>query len=607
MSTPAEDLDRIARLLAVDPSGLGGVWLRGPAGEARDAVLARLRAAWPADAPWRRLPLQIDDERLLGGLDLAASLSAGRLVHGIGLIEQARGGVMLLPMAERASPTLVSRLAASLEAGSVLIALDEGQDAGSHDEALARPLAERLALVLVLEQVLEQVLDERAGSPSDPADPVASDEPFDAADARAALARIPFDADAVEALCTAAQALGLDSMRPAWQAWRVACLSAACDGRERVGQDDAEFAARLVLAPRARALPQMPAEDAQADPPPSGEPAEAPPPDTPPPENLDAPEPDPAPPSEPTEQNEPATAAIQPDQLIAAALAALPPDLLARLAAGKGRRGGAGAGRKGVSVASRSGGRPVGARRGLPRDGARLDLLATLRAAVPWQRLRREAREQAALPPPSTRLLLRRDDLHVRRLRRPQPTTTVFVVDASGSQALHRLAEAKGAVELLLADCYVRRDQVALIAFRGTGAETLLAPTRSLVRARRALSALPGGGGTPLSQGIAAATELALRLQAGSSGQAGQAQLVFLTDARANIDHAGQPGREQAMQDALNAARQLAQTGVRSLLIDTSPRPQPPARALAQAMAGHYLALPLGRARALSAAVQSLG
>jgi magnesium chelatase subunit D len=257
-----------------------------------------------------------------------------------------------------------------------------------------------------------------------------------------------------------------------------------------------------------------------------------------------------------------------------------------------------------VSVASRSGGRPVGARRGLPRDGARLDLLATLRAAVPWQRLRGEARAQAGLPAPSTRLLLRRDDLHVRRLRRPQPTTTVFVVDASGSQALHRLAEAKGAVELLLADCYVRRDQVALIAFRGVGAETLLAPTRSLVRARRALSALPGGGGTPLSQGIAMATELALRLQA---GQAGRAQLVFLTDARANIDHGGQPGREQAMQDALGAARQLAQTGVRSLLIDTSPRPQPPGRALAQAMAGHYLALPLGQARALSAAVQSLG
>ena len=54
------------------------------------------------------------------------------------------------------------------------------------------------------------------------------------------------------------------------------------------------------------------------------------------------------------------------------------------------------------------------------------------------------------------------------------------------------MAEAKGAVELLLADCYVRRDRVALIAFRGTDAELLLPPTRSLARARRSLAGLPG-------------------------------------------------------------------------------------------------------------------
>ncbi|MDC6171477.1 VWA domain-containing protein, partial [Paucibacter sp. XJ19-41] len=123
----------------------------------------------------------------------------------------------------------------------------------------------------------------------------------------------------------------------------------------------------------------------------------------------------------------------------------------------------------------------------------------TMRAAIPWQRLRLVEREQLGLGASPARLLLRRDDFHIKRYRRPNETTTVFVVDASGSQALNRLAEAKGAVELLLADCYVRRDRVALIAFRGEGAEVLLAPTRSLVRARRSLSGLPGGGGTPLA------------------------------------------------------------------------------------------------------------
>ena len=109
-------------------------------------------------------------------------------------------------------------------------------------------------------------------------------------------------------------------------------------------------------------------------------------------------------------------------------------------------------------------------------------------------------------------MLFRSDDLHVHRERRRRGTTTVFVVDASGSTALQRLAEAKGAVELLLADCYVRRDRVALVSFRGAGAELLLPPTRSLVAARRALTALPGGGGSPVAAGLELAARVASQL-----------------------------------------------------------------------------------------------
>ena len=132
-------------------------------------------------------------------------------------------------------------------------------------------------------------------------------------------------------------------------------------------------------------------------------------------------------------------------------------------------------------------GKPLGARRGDLRRGARLDVLATLRAAAPWQPLRR--REQAATV---ARVLVRRDDFRMKRFRERTETTAIFAVDASGSSALHRLAEAKGAVELLLAQCYVRRDRVALLAFRGRGSELLLSPTRSLVRAKRSLAGLPG-------------------------------------------------------------------------------------------------------------------
>lgn len=101
-------------------------------------------------------------------------------------------------------------------------------------------------------------------------------------------------------------------------------------------------------------------------------------------------------------------------------------------------------------------GRPGSVRRGEPRGRARLDLIATLRAAAPWQALRRQE-----TPHLSAAVLVRREDPHVTQFSQRSETTTIFAVDASGSAALHRLAETKGAVELLLADCYVRRDSVA--------------------------------------------------------------------------------------------------------------------------------------------------
>ena len=137
------------------------------------------------------------------------------------------------------------------------------------------------------------------------------------------------------------------------------------------------------------------------------------------------------------------------------------------------------------------------------------------------------------------------------RFKHRSETTTIFVVDASGSSALHRLGEAKGAVELLLADCYVRRDRVALVAFRGKAAELLLPPTRSLVRAKRCLADLPGGGGTPLASGI----EAGLALADAVKRRGGTPLLVLLTDGRANVARDGQGGRTQAGEEALTGAR----------------------------------------------------
>ncbi|MGD1982426.1 MAG: VWA domain-containing protein, partial [Chromatiaceae bacterium] len=256
-------------------------------------------------------------------------------------------------------------------------------------------------------------------------------------------------------------------------------------------------------------------------------------------------------------------------------------------------------GKSGAVQRSKLRGRPMGARRGDPRSGARLSLIDTLRAAAPWQAVRRRRPGRST----KARVLVERDDFHVVRFKERAETTTVFVVDASGSAALHRLAEAKGAVELLLADCYVRRDQVALIAFRGEGAELLLPPTRSLVRAKRSLAALPGGGGTPLAAGLDAAAALCdLVLRRG-----GTPTLVCLTDGRANVGRHGSKGREQALNDALESATALRLTGVRSIVIDTSPRPHTSAERLAEALHGTYLPLPHADAAKLSDAVQQVG
>lgn len=574
----SQDPRLAAALLAVDPAGLGGVRLQASAGPVRDAWLALLQAWRAPSCAWRRLPPQTGEDRLIGGIDLPATLAAGRPVLQPGLLAEADGGFVVAPMAERLPPATAALLAAAIDTGQVrverdgltaqlpgrvaLVALDE---ALPDDTPMATALTDRLALWLDLTPL-------RASDLQGDDDGVEGSSTTSAA--RERLASVRCDDKLAEALCATAEALGVAGSRAAWLAWRVARASAALFGRIVTNADDAALAARLVLAPRATRLP----EPAEANPPEEPESPEPPEPD----ERSQAPGDD--------EETRPLD-----DQVLDAAKAAIPAGLLARLVAGDLQRGGpaGAAGKAGALTASRTRGRPLGARAGLPRSGERLHLVATLRAAAPWQALRR-VQAHGSAP-----VLVRREDFHVRRHAQRRNTATVFAVDASGSQALHRLAEAKGAVELMLAECYVRRDQVALLAFRGTAAELLLPPTRSLVRARRALAGLPGGGGTPLAAGIEAALRLAQQVR-----RNGMTPLVvMLTDGRANVARSGEGGRQQAQQDALAAARLLRAAALQVLLVDTSTRPEPAAAALALAMGARYLPLPQADAAGLARAV----
>jgi magnesium chelatase subunit D len=569
------DAALVAALLAVDAHGLGGAVLRARAGPARDAWLRALRARLPDSMRVARLPAGIDDDRLLGGLDLTATLAAGRPVAQRGLLAEHDGGLLVVPMAERLPPGTAARLAAVLDTHTVsaardgvslaspcriaVVALDEGID----DERPPEALLDRLAF--------------RLGETALVADDAPAGDAIDAARRRVAAVRS--DDDATQALCATAAALGIVSLRAPLLALRAACAAAALDGRDQVGEADLQLAARLVLGPRACRLPATKNEEA------------APPPETPPEPPTGEDGADEPPPLDPAQADVPLE-----DLVLEAARAAIPAQLLERLRIdGAAGAAPAGAGRAGAPRASTLRGRPTGTRRGAPRRGARLALVDTLRAAAPWQPLRRRERSTVG------RLDVRPEDFRVARFQQRSETTAVFAIDASGSSALHRLAEAKGAVELLLADCYVRRDRVAVIAFRQRGAELLLAPTRSLVRAKRCLSALPGGGGTPLAAGIDAAAALGEAVRRGGRTPL----LVLLTDGRANVARDGGGGRARADDDARAAARRVRVSRLPALLVDTSPEPQPATARLAAEMAAAYLPLPHADATTLSHAVRA--
>ena len=65
-------------------------------------------------------------------------------------------------------------------------------------------------------------------------------------------------------------------------------------------------------------------------------------------------------------------------------------------------------------------------------------------------------------------------------------------------------------------------------------------------------------------------------------------------------------GRGPAGAEALSAAAQLRVANISTLLVDTSPQPQAGARALAQTMGAHYLALPYAAAQVLQQAVRAV-
>lgn len=542
-----------ARILATGGPAVGGLWLTARASGVRDRFLAHLRSL-TLSGPSVRLPPGVTAATLGGHLDIARSLAEGRMAWDSGILATADGGMLVIPMAERLEPgaaaviaeAMDTQVCPSLRPGPdrtvtrvpcrfTVVALDEAAD---QEEALPTALADRLGLHINLDGVA-------LGSSVVPPVPPQTHDDWQSVEI----------ADGVlEPLCAIATAAGHRSLRTLHHLSRVARIHAAISGRDAVGAEDAVAALRLCIGvepPQAQPKP-----DQQAAPPP------------PPAENRA-----PSPPG-PQEGEDGAEQALYSLTELLAAVEQGRIDGLSLASVERAARHGRKSGKGGAAARNARRGRPFATSSSPPFPDARPDLLETLRAAIPWQRFRARLRGGSG---DAARLRIHKEDFRYRRRRHEQPSTAIFIVDASGSTALERLGETKGAIEQLLADCYVRRDEVSLIAFRGKAAEILMPPTRSLVSAKRRLSAMPGGGPTPLASGLERGLEMAL-----SARRRGSTPIVVvMTDGSGNIALDGTADRALAGRQTERIARLYREHGLTCICIDIARRPRDSVTSLA--------------------------
>lgn len=542
-------------LLSIDSENLRGILLKGRSGPIREKFFNSLHQLFDKST-FQKIHPQVLDSELFGGLDFTRTFESGRPIQTNGYLNQKKS-IILLSMAERLEKNLIGKYGAAIDInqGLCFVVSDESTD----DEQVGDALKERLAFCISID-----------GLHYTESQNVLFNFP-QINTAQKKLRSIPIEKHVILALTQICLKLGIDSLRGPILAGYAARASAALADRNTIQEEDILESVKLVLSHRATVLPSE--------------------------EEIEQDEKDQDPQDEKTsdEAGETKEPVIPPDMLLEAIRSSLSPEALKNLIDRSKKlktvQSNSGTGQKKLSNRR---GRPLPSRAGKLDSTKRLDIIETLKAAAPWQTIRKKNLKAA-----HSRIIIRGDDIRIKRHEEQSDRLIIFAVDASGTSALGRLGETKGAIEILLAEAYARRDQVALISFRGQKAEIELAPTRSLVQTKKRLAGLPAGGGTPLASGLLVSYNLAV--QARNKGMT--PSLAFLTDGKGNIALDGTASRTSSQIDTENFAKVIRSAKIPCIVIDTSNRPQIQAKGLAETLDAIYLALPRADSKRLSFAV----